>query len=83
MSTSSHFQLWKLIVHYYEGCDYRGGKITFQDPEKRHPSADVGARTGIRFRNASRVHLRPGYLGSVTRVRGETVFAEASALRHY
>ena len=55
----------------------------FQDPEERHPSADVGARIGVRFRNARRVHLRPGYLGSVTRVRGEADFDEAFALRHH
>ena len=55
----------------------------FQDPEERHPSADVGARIGVRFRNARRVHLRLGDLGSVTRVRREANVAEASALRHH
>ena len=58
-------------------------KLTFQDPEERDPSADVGARTGVRFRNARRVHLRLGDLGSVTRVRREANVAEASALRHH
>ena len=58
-------------------------KYTLQNSEKRHPSADAGARTRIRLRNARRVHLGLGNFGPVTRVRGEADFAEAFALRHH
>ena len=59
------------------------GRIAFQNPEERDPGADVSARIGVRFRNTGRMHIRLGDLRSITRIRREAKFAEASAVCHH